>query len=183
MSKYAFLVAGEEVEYFEVNKRLRLRQYGSWLVAEKIAQEKLARQQTSSTLAAIHLAKRIAADKDIAVEEAFGLLQQQDDAGAALLLIDYMDDAERLMEKSMSPQEVDRALISTFIRVRGEGLMPSGEWQPLSDWDDEDTATLSEPLMERVKQFILEEQGVTAEEAEAEPVEVEAGKGKAKSSS
>lgn len=181
MSKYAFLVAGEESAYFEVNNRLRLKQFGSWLVAEKIAQEKLARQQTSSTLAAIHLAKRIAADKGIEVEEAFGLLQQQDDASAALLLIDYMEEAERLMEKSLSPQEVDRAMISTFVRVRGEGLI-GGEWQPLSDWSDEDTASLSEPLMDRIKDFILAEQGITTEDVDAEAVEVEepAGKGKAK---
>lgn len=171
MSKYSFLVAGQETEYKEITPHLRLRKYGSWLVAEKIAQEKLAKRQTASTLAAIQLAKKIATDKGISTEEAFELLQRQDDASAAMLLIDYMEDTEALMEKSLSPQEIDREMITTFLRVRGEANGGSG-WERTSDWSLADTEeALTEEMIERIKDFILEEQGIVTEEAEAEVVE------------
>ena len=171
MSKYSFLVAGQDNEYKEIGPRLRLKKYGSWLVAEKIAQEKLAKRQTSSTLAAIQLAKKIAADKGISVEDAFDLLQRQDDASAAMLLIDYMEDAEALMEKSLSPQEIDREMITTFMRIRGE-VKSSNGWESTSDWTSSDTEeALTEDMIEKIKSFILEEQGIVTEDVEAEVIE------------
>lgn len=171
MSKYSFLVAGQDSEYKEIGPRLRLKKYGSWLVAEKIAQEKLAKRQTASTLAAIQLAKKIAADKGISVEDAFELLQRQDDASAAMLLIDYMEDAEALMEKSLSPQEIDREMITTFMRIRGEAKAGTN-WESTSDWTASDTEeALTEEMIEKIKSFILEEQGIVTEDVEAEVIE------------
>ena len=39
MSKYSFLLQGQEPEYFELLPTLRLQKYGGWLVAEAIEQE------------------------------------------------------------------------------------------------------------------------------------------------
>ncbi len=168
MSKYAFLIAGEQGEYENINSRLRLRKYGSWLVAEKIAQEKLAKRQNAAILAALQLSKRVATDKGIELQEAFGLLQDQSNPESAVLFTDYLEEVQEVINQTVSPEESDRQLIGVFLRLRGEGNF-DGEWRTLSDWSDEDTESLTEGLIEKIRSFILQEQGlVPSDEEEVE---------------
>jgi DNA topoisomerase-1 len=73
MSKYSFLLQGQEPEYFELLPSLRLRKYGGWLVAESIEQEETSRAQSQATIRAVQLAKKIAATKGISLEDALKL--------------------------------------------------------------------------------------------------------------
>ena len=75
MSKYSFLLQTKAEEYFELLPGVRLKKYGGWLVAEAIEQEEISKLQSQATIRAVQLAKRIAKDKDIQLDEAFGLLQ------------------------------------------------------------------------------------------------------------
>lgn len=63
MSKYSFVLQGEEPEYFELLPTLRLRKHGGWLVAEAIEQEEASKSQSQATVRAVQLAKRIAKAK------------------------------------------------------------------------------------------------------------------------
>jgi hypothetical protein len=75
MSKYSFLLQAEEIEYFDLLPTLRLQKHGDWLVAESIEQEEINRTQSQATIRAVQLAKKIAAARDIALDEAFEMLQ------------------------------------------------------------------------------------------------------------
>jgi hypothetical protein len=167
MSKYAFLIHGDEGQYEQINDRLRLRQYGAWLIAEKIQQDRLAKQQARQVLSAVQLAKRIADRENMSVEEAFARLQNQGEADNALMLADYLDEARDMVEGGLSRNEADAKVITIFMRTRGEGLI-KGKWILLGDWGDGDTEMLDEELKDKVMLFINAEQmgGSAAEDAE-----------------
>ncbi len=174
MSKYAFLIHGDEGQYEQVNERLRLRKYGAWLIAEKIQQDKLAKQQARQVLSAVQLAKRIADREGVSVEEAFARLQNQGEADNALMLSDYLDEARDMVEGGLSRNEADAKVISIFMRTRGEGFIKS-KWVALGDWSDGDTELMDEELKDKVMAFINAEQlgGSQAEDPEEEPAETE----------
>lgn len=157
MSKYAFLVHGDEGEYEPINDRLRMRKYGAWLIAEKIQQDRLAKQQARQVLSAVQLAKRIAAKENISVEQAFVYLQNGTEADNALMLADYLDEARDMVEGGLSRNEADAKVISIFMRTRGEGFV-KGKWVPLSDWSDGDTDILDEQLRDKIMGIINREQ-------------------------
>jgi len=189
MSKYAFLIHGDEGQYEQINDRLRLRQYGAWLIAEKIQQDRLAKQQARQVLSAVQLAKRIADRENMSVEEAFARLQNQGEADNALMLSDYLDEARDMVEGGLSRNEADAKVISIFMRTRGEGLI-KGKWTGLGDWGDGDTELMDEETKDKVMLFINAEQmgGSRADDLEdEEPVdaqadEPEAAEGKARGS-
>ena len=188
MSKYAFLIHGDEGQYEQINDRLRLRQYGAWLIAEKIQQDRLAKQQARQVLSAVQLAKRIADRENMSVEEAFARLQNQGEADNALMLADYLDEARDMVEGGLSRNEADAKVISIFMRTRGEGLI-KGKWIGLGDWSDGDTELLDEELKDKVMLFINAEQmgGSAAEDPDEEPADEpleapEASEGKARGS-
>jgi hypothetical protein len=173
MSKYAFLIHGDEGQYEQINDRLRLRKYGAWLIAEKIQQDKLAKQQARQVLSAVQLAKRIADRENISVEEAFARLQNQGEADNALMLSDYLDEARDMVEGGLSRNESDAKVISIFMRTRGEGLI-KGKWSGLGDWGDGDTELMDEELKDKVMAFINAEQmgGSKADELDDEDQEL-----------
>ena len=70
MSKYSFLVQTKTEGYFELLPEIRLKKYGSWLVAESIEQEEISKLQSQATIRAVQLAKRIAASREIPLDEA-----------------------------------------------------------------------------------------------------------------
>lgn len=189
MSKYAFLIHGDEGQYEQLNDRLRLRKYGAWLIAEKIQQDRLAKQQARQVLSAVQLAKRIADRENMSVEEAFARLQNQGEADNALMLADYLDEARDMVEGGLSRNEADAKVISIFMRTRGEGLI-KGKWVALGDWGDGDTELLDEELKDKIMLFINTEQAggseaedLDAEEAVDEPEpEAEGAEGKARGS-
>lgn len=157
MSKYAFLIHGDEGQYQQINERLRLRKYGAWLIAEKIQQDRLAKQQARQVLSAVQLAKRIAEKEGMSVEEAFVRLQNQGEADNALMLAEYLDEAREMVEGGLSRNESDAKVITIFMRIRGEGLIKN-RWTALGDWGDSDTEMLDDKLKDEIMLFINAEQ-------------------------
>lgn len=167
MAKYAFLVHGDEAEYFFLNDRIRLRRHNAWLLAEKIQQSRMAKRQARQMLSAVQLAKKISSDKNITVEEAFGLLQSQGEADSAMLLADYQDETNQLMDSGLSREEQDSQLLTIFMRTRGQALIRS-KWEALADWTEGDTEVLTGDMSDKLLRFIYEEQagGKLDEDAE-----------------
>lgn len=174
MSKYSFLLQSEEAEYFELLPNIRLKKHNGWLVAESIEQEQIARAQSQATIRAVQLAKRISEAKDIPLEEAFGLLQNGTSFNEMELLSDYTEETLGMLTSGSSAETNNAKLVTTFIRTRGEGLI-DGEWQPLPDWSLDDTKEMGRSIIDKVMEFIVEEQGKEAEEQEAKKSQKKAG--------
>ena len=166
MSKYSFLLQSEEQEYFQLLPTLRLKKHGGWLVAEAIEQEDISRIQSQATIRAVQLAKRIAKDKDISLEQAFAALQGGGDMSEMDLLSDYTEETLDMINGGASAEAGNARLATAFIRTRGEGLI-DGDWLALEDWDLDDTKAMGRKVIAKVLAFVSEEQAAETGEEEA----------------
>jgi hypothetical protein len=166
MSKYSFLLQGEEPEYFELLPTLRLRKYGGWLVAEAIEQEETSRAQSQATIRAVQLAKRIAIARDIQLDEAFELLQNGANLSEMELLGEFTEETLSMLSSVGSVEVSNARVVTTFIRCRGEALI-DGEWQRVDDWSVDDTKSMGRKLISKTMDFIAEEQRAEMEDAAA----------------
>lgn len=166
MSKYSFLLASEEPSYFELTPTLRLRRHGGWLVAESIEQEEISKAQSQSTIKAVQLAKKIAAAKDIPLDEAFDMLQGGGNVSEAELLSEYTEETLSMVSAGGSAELGNAKLITAFMRCRGEGLV-DGEWVPVTDWSIDDTKTMTRLMISKMLEFIAEEQDAEVKTAQA----------------
>jgi len=167
MSKYSFLVQTKTEGYFELLPEIRLKKYGSWLVAESIEQEEISKLQSQATIRAVQLAKRIAASREIPLDEAFALLQGGGSISEAELLSEFTEETLSMITSGSSVEATNARMVTAFIRSRGQGFI-DGEWQDLPDWEIEDTKNLPRKAIAKVVEFIAEEQNAeTQEVAEA----------------
>ena len=167
MSKYSFLLQTKAEEYFELLSGVRLKKYGGWLVAEAIEQEEISKLQSQATIRAVQLAKKIAKDKDIQLDEAFGLLQGGGGSiTEAELLSEYTEETLSMITSGSSVESTNARMVTAFIRSRGQGMI-DGEWQDLADWELEDTKNLPRKAIAKVVEFIAEEQNAETQEAAA----------------
>ena len=166
MSKYSFLVQTKTEGYFELLPEIRLKKYGSWLVAESIEQEEISKLQSQATIRAVQLAKRIAAQRSIPLDEAFALLQGGGTITEAELLSDFTEETLAMITSGSSVEATNARMVTAFVRSRGQGLI-DGEWQDLSDWEIEDTKNLPRTAIAKVVEFIAEEQSAETQEAAA----------------
>jgi len=166
MSKYSFLVQTKTEGYFELLPEIRLKKYGSWLVAESIEQEEISKLQSQATIRAVQLAKRIAVTRDIPLDEAFALLQGGGTITETELLSDFTEETLAMITSGSSVEATNARMVTAFVRSRGQGLI-DGEWQDLSDWEIEDTKNLPRTAIAKVVEFIAEEQSAETQEAVA----------------
>jgi len=165
MSKYSFLLQTKAEEYFELLPGVRMKKYGGWLVAEAIEQEEISKLQSQATIRAVQLAKRIAKDKGIPLDEAFGLLQGGGGSiTEAELLSEYTEETLSMITSGSSVESTNARMVTAFIRSRGQGMI-DGEWQDLADWELEDTKNLPRKAIAKVVEFITEEQNAETLEA------------------
>jgi hypothetical protein len=162
MSKYSFLLATKEPEYFLLNARLRLKKLGGWLVAEAIEQEEISKLQSQATIKAVQLAKKIAESKNIKLDEAFELLQSGGDISEMELLTDYTEETMNMITSSSSVEAMNARVVTSFMRCRGEGFIDD-EWKTLSDWSAEDTHAMTRDEFEQALEFVMSEQTSEAE--------------------
>jgi hypothetical protein len=161
MSKYSFLVASKEPEYFELLPTLRLRKHGGWLVSEAIEQEEISKAQSQATIRAVQLAKRIATVKGIALDEAFALLQGGADLSEMELLSDFTEETLSMINSGGSVETSNARMVTAFIRCRGEGLIQDA-WTAIDDWSIEDTKFFTREIIGKAMEFIMSEQEVEA---------------------
>jgi hypothetical protein len=157
MSKYSFLLQAEEIEYFDLLPTLRLQKHGDWLVAESIEQEEINRTQSQATIRAVQLAKKIAAARDIALDEAFEMLQGAGGLTEMDLLGEFTDETLSMLNSTSGVEASNARIVTTFIRCRGEALL-DGQWQRVEDWSLEDTKNMGKKLIAKTLTFISEEQ-------------------------
>ena len=170
MSKYSdFFLIGSP-QYVELGDKLRLRSYGSWLAEEVWCREKQNKKRAQFTLEVIRLARKVAKAKGISEDEAFVLLQANDEDRGELFA-EFSEDVDRLMTLSPSSQDQTEELVTIFFRNRGE-VLDGKKWTATKDWSKEDTQKLPSMMMEQVEAFMQKEEGVEdAMEAEEEDEE------------
>lgn len=164
MSKYSFLLQTKADAYFELLPDIRLKKYNGWLVAEAIEQEEISKLQSQATIRAVQLAKRIAATKDIGLDEAFALLQGGGSMTETELLADFTDETLAMITSGTSVEATNARMVTAFVRSRGQGMI-DGEWRDLDDWDIEDTKALPRAAIAKVVEFIAAEQEAEMKEA------------------
>lgn len=157
MSKYSFLVQTKTQGYFELLPGIRLKKYSSWLVAESIEQEEISKLQSQATIRAVQLAKRIAASRNLPLDEAFALLQGGGSLSEAEILSEFTEETLEMITSGSSIESTNARMVTAFVRSRGQGLI-DGEWRDLEDWEIEDTKNLPRKVIAKVIEFITEEQ-------------------------
>ena len=171
MSKYSdFFLIGSP-QYVELGDKLRLRSYGSWLAEEVWCREKQNKKRAQFTLEVIRLARKVAKAKDISEDEAFVLMQANDEDRGELFA-EFSEDVDLLMTLSPSSQDQTEELVTIFFRNRGE-VLDGKKWTATKDWSKEDTQKLPSMMMEQVEAFMQKEEGT--EDAMEEEEEDEEG--------
>lgn len=112
--------------------------------------EAVGRKQSKSTFRSIKLAQRISKDKGISTKEAIELLSDISEENQDLIY-DYAAELEEMQRDSAGAVEQQVALVTLFMRYRGEAKLPkSKDWQKLNDWTEEDTEAIPTRLMEEI---------------------------------
>lgn len=112
--------------------------------------EAVSRKQSKSTFRSIKLAQRISKDKGISTKEAIELLSDISEENQDLIY-DYASELEEMQRDSAGAVEQQVALVTLFMRYRGEAKLPKAkDWQKLDDWTEEDTEAIPTRLMEEI---------------------------------
>jgi hypothetical protein len=157
MSKYSEFFLLSSPEYCELNEKLRLRSYKSWLTEEVWCREAQNKKKAKFSLEVIRLARKIAKAKGIAEDEAFQLLQSNDEDREELLQ-EFGDEVNEIMELAPSNREQFEELVTLFFKNRGE-VLEGKKWTSTSDWSKEDTQMLPSNILSSIEAFIAEEEG------------------------
>jgi len=170
MSKYSDFFLLSSPKYYELNEKLRLRSYQSWLAEEVWCREAQGKRKAKFTLEVIRLARKIAKAKGIEEDEAFQLLQAGGEDREDLLK-EFGDEVNGIMELAPSNREQFEELVTLFFKNRGE-VMEGKKWISTSDWSDEDTQKLPATILTAIEQFMADEENngeETVEEDEDAP--------------
>jgi NTP pyrophosphatase (non-canonical NTP hydrolase) len=166
MSKYSEFFLLSSPEYCELNEKLRLRSYKSWLTEEVWCREAQNKKKAKFSLEVIRLARKIAKAKGIVEDEAFQLLQSNGEDREELLQ-EFGDEVNEIMELAPSNREQFEELVTLFFKNRGE-VLEGKKWTSTSDWSKEDTQMLPSNILSSIEAFIAEEEGYGEESSEEE---------------
>jgi len=170
MSKYSEFFLLSSAKYYELNEKLRLRSYKSWLAEEVWCREAQGKRKAKFTLEVIRLARKIAKAKGIEEDEAFQLLQAGGEDREELLK-EFGEEVNGIMELAPSNREQFEELVTLFFKNRGE-VMEGKKWTSTSDWSDEDTQKLPATILTAIEKFMADEESngeETVEEDEDAP--------------
>jgi hypothetical protein len=170
MSKYSEFFLLSSPKHCELNEKLRLRSYKSWLTEEVWCREAQSKKKAKFTLEVIRLARKIAKVKGIEEDEAFQLLQAGGEDREDLLK-EFGEEVNGIMDLAPSNREQFEELVTLFFKNRGE-VMEGKKWTSTSDWSDEDTQKLPATILTAIEQFMADEEGngeETVEEDEDAP--------------
>jgi hypothetical protein len=157
MSKYSEFFLLSSPEYCELNGKLRLRSYKSWLTEEVWCREAQNKKKAKFSLEVIRLARKIAKVRDIEEDQAFQLLQSGGEDREELLR-DFGDEVNEIMELAPSNREQFEELVTLFFKNRGE-VLEGKKWTSTSDWSEEDTKKLPSNILSSIEAFMAEEEG------------------------
>jgi hypothetical protein len=166
MSKYSEFFLLSSPEYCELNEKLRLRSYKSWLTEEVWCREAQNKKKAKFSLEVIRLARKIAKAKGIGEDEAFQLLQSNGEDREELLQ-EFGDEVNEIMELAPSNREQFEELVTLFFKNRGE-VLEGKKWTSTSDWSEEDTKKLPSNILSSIEAFMMEEEVHGEEKSEEE---------------
>lgn len=166
MSKYSDFFLLSSPKYCELNAKLRLRSYKSWLTEEVWCREAQNKKRAKFSLEVIRLARHLAKAKGIGEDEAF-LMLQAEGGDREELLKEFGNEVNSLMEMAPSNREQLEELITLFFKNRGE-VLDGKKWLPTTDWSQEDTQKLPSNILAAIEKFMAEEEGNEEDPTEEE---------------
>ncbi len=158
MSRYSDFFLLSSPSYCELGEKMRIRSYGSWLTEEAWLRESQGKKQARFTLELIRLARKIAKEKGIAEEEAFAMFEMPG-AERAEFFAGFEAEIDTVMAHSLTNKDQTEELVTMFMKNRGE-VLEGKKWQSTSEWTVDDTKKLPIPLMQRIEQFMRDEDDV-----------------------
>lgn len=161
--RYDFLF---QHEYKEIGN-FRFPVYNDLTQEEGEAFDNIEAEQAENLFAVLTLAKRIAEDKGLPLDDVFGLLQKPD-ASQVQLLADYSAELQVVMANGVSARTIEKRIITVALRCRGEVKTPDGDWVSASDWTEELTGRLTRRQCQDIWAFLQ------TERAGLEPQQVDA---------
>lgn len=150
--KYDFLFQNE---YREIGS-FRFPVYHDLTMEEGEAFDTIEAEQAENLFAVLTLAKRIAEDKGLPLDDVFALLQKPDQ-NSAQLLADYSAELQVVMANGISARTIEKRIITVAMRCRGEVKLPDGGWEPAEDWDEELTGRLTRRQCQDIWAFLQTE--------------------------
>jgi hypothetical protein len=156
MSKYSDFFLLSSPNYCELNEKLRLRSYKSWLTEEVWCREAQNKKKAKFSLEVIRLARKIAKAKGISEDEAFAMLQSTGEDREGLLQ-EFGEEVNGIMELAPSNREQFEELVTLFFKNRGE-VLDGRKWTSTSDWSKEDTQKLPSSILSAIEAFMAEEE-------------------------
>ena len=157
MSKYSEFFLLSSPEYCELNEKLRLRSYGSWLTEETWCREKQNKKKAKFSLEVIRWARKIAKAKGINEDEAFALLQSTGE-DREVLLQEFGQEVSDIFDLAPSGREEFEDLVTLFFKNRGE-VLDGKKWISTDDWSNEDTQKLPSIILSTIETFMATEEG------------------------
>ena len=157
MSKYSEFFLLSSPDYCELNEKLRLRSYKSWLTEEVWCRENQNKKKDKFSLEVIRLARKIAKVKGIEEDEAFAMLQSTGEDREGLLQ-EFGEEVNEIMELAPSNREQFEELVTLFFKNRGE-VLDGKKWTSTSDWSNEDTQKLPSVILAAIETFMATEEG------------------------
>lgn len=150
--RYDFLF---QQEYQEIG-RFRFPIYHDLTMEEGEAFDNIEAEQAENLFAVLTLAKRIAEDKGLPLDDVFALLQKPD-AGQVQLLADYSAELQVVMANGISARTIEKRIITVAMRCRGEVKLPDGEWEAATDWSEDLTGRLTRRQCQDIWAFLQSE--------------------------
>ena len=148
MSKYSNLFFGE-TEYYEILP-FRFPIYKDLVAGEAEGVENIARAQAQNTYTLLKIAKQVSKKKKISVKEALDILSDSDSDNE--IIYEYAEELAEVQSKGSTVAEQQIAMVTLFIRYRGE--VGDGCWTTVPDWTREDTLAMPTKLMNEVFEFV-----------------------------
>lgn len=153
MSKYSILF---EAEDFREIGPFRFPIFEDLTPGESRRMEELSKQNSKSTYESMKLARKIAYDHELKINDALAVLQNIGQDENQNYLFQYAEEVEKLTNASLSELEQKIKFVTIFMQFRGQvKLPPSDEWARTSDWVEEDTEALTKKRLNQIYELLL----------------------------
>lgn len=180
MSKYSILFEGDD---FREIGPFRFPIFEDLTPGESRRMEELSKQNSKATYESMKLARKIAIEHGLEINDALKVLENIGQRDNQDYLFQYAEDVEKLTNTSFSELEHKIKFVTIFMQFRGQvKLPPSDEWVRTSDWVEADTEALTKKRLNQIYELLLWERDgwpealpagkSTAPEGNAKPAKV-----------
>lgn len=166
MSKYSSVFFGQK-SYYDIAP-FRFPIYKDLVAGEAEGIEEIGRRQAKNTYALLKIARELAVQRGISVQESLDLLSDVNQNQEVLL--EYVDQLSEIQTEGQSISEQKIQTVTLFIKYRGE-LKEKRMWVTLADWQEDDTKAMPNRMLDQIYEFVDWERNGWPEEQDDDDLE------------